>query len=117
MDPYSLVNTIKSKLAPGGVIVASLPNVRCFEVLFFLLFFKRWDYQEYGVLDRTHLRFFTYKNIQELFIMSDYEISHIKGINPTNSILYKMVNIMTLGFMWDSRYPQFACVARKQGDI
>jgi 2-polyprenyl-3-methyl-5-hydroxy-6-metoxy-1,4-benzoquinol methylase len=114
VDPYSALNKIKSKLTPNGVVVASLPNVRFFEVLFFLLFFKRWDYQECGVLDRTHLRFFTYKNIKELFESNGYDICEFKGINPTKSILYNVVNILTLGFMWDSRYIQFACVAQKK---
>jgi len=114
VDPYSLVNTIKSKLAPEGVVVASLPNIRFFEVLFFLLFFKRWDYQKCGVLDKTHLRFFTFKNIKELFTSNGYEIREFKGINPTRSVLYNTVNILTLGFMWDSRYTQFACVAQKK---
>ena len=114
VDPYSLVNTIKSKLAPEGVVVASLPNIRFFEVLFFLLFSKRWDYQKCGVLDKTHLRFFTFKNIKELFTSNGYEIREFKGINPTRSILYNIVNILTLGFMWDSRYTQFACVAQKK---
>jgi len=114
VDPYTLVNKIQSKLASEGVVVASLPNVRFFEVLFFLLFFKRWDYQKCGVLDRTHLRFFTYKNMQELFTMSGYEILSLKGVNPTKSILFNVVNILTLGFMWDSRYTQFACVVKKK---
>lgn len=47
-------------LAPGGSVIVSLPNVGLWSVRFAHLF-GRWEYQETGVLDRTHLRFFTRK--------------------------------------------------------
>ncbi len=112
-DPHSLLKNINQKLSINGVIVASIPNIRYFEVLFFLLLFKRWDYKDHGVLDKTHSRFFTQKNIKELFQESGYEVVTLKGIHPTSSILYNFVNCLTLGFMWDSRYMQFACVSKK----
>jgi hypothetical protein len=40
------------------VLVASIPNARHYRVSFGLLFGGRWRYEESGVLDRTHLRFF-----------------------------------------------------------
>ena len=45
-------------LAPGGTVIVSLPNVGLWSVRFALLL-GRWEYEETGVLDRTHLRFFT----------------------------------------------------------
>ena len=45
-------------LAPGGSLVVSLPNVAYLPVRLGLLF-GRFDYRDAGILDRTHLRFFT----------------------------------------------------------
>ena len=116
IDPYSLVSKLLKKLTVEGVLVASIPNVRYFKVLYHLNFSKRWDYKDWGVLDRTHLRFFTYKNIRELFENQGYEIVSINGINPTKSPYFKIINLLTLGHYWDSRYIQFVCVAKAKSN-
>lgn len=58
-DPWAVIRRLVRFLAPGGTVVASIPNVRCLSVLEPLAGGGRWDYQEEGILDRTHLRFFT----------------------------------------------------------
>ena len=72
-DPYSILKMILGKLSPKGQIIASIPNVRHWSVLKDLLE-GRWDYQDAGILDRTHLRFFTRKSIGDMFDQSGYEI-------------------------------------------
>lgn len=52
-------------LAPNGSVIVSLPNVGLWSVRFAHLL-GRWEYEETGVLDRTHLRFFTRKNARWL---------------------------------------------------
>ncbi|MFP5247586.1 MAG: hypothetical protein ACLGH0_12920, partial [Thermoanaerobaculia bacterium] len=52
-------------LAPNGSVIVSLPNVGLWSVRFAHLLGK-WDYEETGVLDRTHLRFFTRKTAKWL---------------------------------------------------
>jgi SAM-dependent methyltransferase len=52
-------------LAPGGSVIVSLPNVGLWSVRFAHLA-GRWEYEETGVLDRTHLRFFTRKSARWL---------------------------------------------------
>ena len=59
--PVSLLRNYLRWLAPNGSVILSLPNVGLWSVRFAHLF-GRWEYQETGVLDRTHLRFFTRKN-------------------------------------------------------
>ncbi len=58
-DPVAVLRHLGRWLAPDGRVVCSLPNVRHQSVLLPLLLEGRWDYQDAGVLDRTHLRFFT----------------------------------------------------------
>lgn len=60
-------------LAPDGVVVASIPNVRHWSVIRQLLE-GRWDYADAGLLDRTHLRFFTRTTLYFLFAEAGFHI-------------------------------------------
>ena len=51
------------------------------QCLYHLIVKKDWQYQDHGVLDRTHLRFFTKKSLIRLIGKSGFEISSIEGIN------------------------------------
>lgn len=66
VDPWVTMRTICSKLRPGGQIIASLPNIRHHSVVLPLLFKGKWQYEEAGIMDRTHLRFFSHDTAVEL---------------------------------------------------
>jgi 2-polyprenyl-3-methyl-5-hydroxy-6-metoxy-1,4-benzoquinol methylase len=112
VDPYAVLGEAKRALTRSGVVVASIPNVRYARVLFELLVQKDWHYQPWGVLDRTHLRFFTRKSIARMFEEQGYEIISLEGINPTQSRYYLPINLMTLGLFSDAKHMQYLCVAR-----
>lgn len=57
-DPLAALGQARALLAPGGAIVISIPNVAHGSVRLALLQ-GRWDYRDIGLLDRTHIRFFT----------------------------------------------------------
>ncbi|MDD2918622.1 class I SAM-dependent methyltransferase [Rhodoferax sp.] len=60
VDPWRVVDRLATHyLETGGTLIVSLPNVRHYSVVLPLLFGGRWDYEDAGLLDRTHLRFFT----------------------------------------------------------
>lgn len=60
VDPWSVVDRlVRTHLVSGGMLVVSLPNVRHHSVVLPLLFKGQWRYETAGLLDRTHLRFFT----------------------------------------------------------
>lgn len=65
-DPWGVVSRLKSCLRPDGRILASIPNVAHCTVIKSLVQ-GRWTYEEAGLLDRTHLRFFTRQEIDKLF--------------------------------------------------
>jgi O-antigen biosynthesis protein len=65
-DPLKLLRELRAFLNPGGFFVVSLPNVAHASVRLALLE-GRFDYQDLGLLDRTHLHFFTHKSIAQLF--------------------------------------------------
>ena len=69
-DPWSLVARLHECLAPGGSIVASIPNVRNFQVIVPLVFRGRFTLVDSGILDRTHLRWFVRDSAIELMTSS-----------------------------------------------
>jgi GT2 family glycosyltransferase/ubiquinone/menaquinone biosynthesis C-methylase UbiE len=73
-DPLSTLKKFRNKLSDSGVVVASIPNVRYHGVLN-MLANGEWKYGDFGILDRTHLRFFTKKEIKTLFEDAGLEIT------------------------------------------
>ncbi len=112
VDPYMVLEKIKSKLAPNGVIISSIPNIRYHNVFIKLIFKKEFEYQSFGVLDKTHLRFFTGKSIKNMYQNLGFEIIEHKGINGSKSLKPILYNIPLLFLATDIKYPQYATVVK-----
>jgi 2-polyprenyl-3-methyl-5-hydroxy-6-metoxy-1,4-benzoquinol methylase len=114
-DHDEFLDCIKDKLSKGGCLVASIPNVRYIDNLREVLFRKDWEYKNLGILDRTHLRFFTEKSLLRTLGNHAYVIEEFSGINPyrprspRDRISY-WLTVMLLGR--DIKYLQF-CVRIK----
>jgi len=65
-DPWRALVKLKTVLAPGARVLASIPNVRNL-ILMDQLAQGRWRYEAAGLLDITHIRFFTLKDMTRLF--------------------------------------------------
>lgn len=65
-EPLAVLRKAKGLLADRGSVVASIPNIAHGSVRLALLA-GRFDYQELGLLDSTHLRFFTRSSVEDLF--------------------------------------------------
>lgn len=78
-EPSEVLNQCHSLLVEGGAIVASVPNVAHIAIRAMLLE-GRWEYGDLGILDRTHLRFFTKQTIEELFYDSQFAVVEISGV-------------------------------------
>ncbi len=77
-DPWKVLKETTKFLSDDGIVVASIPNVRHWDTIFNLVFKGYWPYRERGIHDKTHLRFFTLKNIKELFQSSNLQIIRIE---------------------------------------
>lgn len=77
-DPWYVLKKSLKFLTDGGVVIASIPNIRHYSTLINLLFWGYWPYRERGIHDKTHLRFFTLKNIRELFQDANLEIVRLE---------------------------------------
>jgi len=121
VNPDEFFRTIKQKLAGKACLVGSIPNVRYIGNLFELLFLKDWKYKEDGILDRTHLRFFTDKSIQRVFCENGFMIEEYAGINGVEfrllplRIMLKYVCVLLFGE--DTRYLQFCFRIRPIGNF
>ncbi len=104
VDPFRFLDKAKSKLKPGGVVVASIPNVRYFKNLYNLIFKKQWRYVDSGILDRTHLRFFTCESIKDMFADAGFSIIQLKGIHGSRKGKVRILALLSFGFLSDIRY-------------
>ena len=80
VNPWELLVRLKPFLAPRAQIVASIPNIRNLSVVSPLLQSGRFDYDERGLLDITHLRFFTLDGIKRLFAETGYVVEQDSAI-------------------------------------
>lgn len=111
VDPFAVLVAAKRLLAPKGVVVCSIPNIRFFRPFFNFVVRADWHYEDAGIMDKTHLRFFTKKSIARMFPALGYRIQRLEGINPTSSWRVALLNAVLFGAIEDTRYLQFACVA------
>jgi 2-polyprenyl-3-methyl-5-hydroxy-6-metoxy-1,4-benzoquinol methylase len=109
--PEDFLRSLHRILRPEGCLVASIPNVRFFPHLWGLVWHGDWEYRDEGILDRTHLRFFTRQSMREMFARAGFRVQRQEGINPTGSWRFRVANAMAFGRLGDARYLQYACVA------
>ena len=113
--PYSepVLALVRRVMKDDGRLVLSVPNVRFYLVLLELLYRNDWRYRDSGVMDRTHLRFFTTKSIKRLLEQTGFQVDLVKGINfPRTKLKYKVLFRLAPGFFESMRHEQIAVVAR-----
>jgi GT2 family glycosyltransferase/2-polyprenyl-3-methyl-5-hydroxy-6-metoxy-1,4-benzoquinol methylase len=76
-DPWLVLNQLKEKLVAGGKVIASIPNICNWNIVEDLIK-GYWQYRSEGILDRTHLRFFTRRSIPELFWNAGLKMVELK---------------------------------------
>ena len=78
LEPWTAIYNMRELLVPGGAIIASIPNVAHISNLYYMLC-GRWTYEDAGLLDRTHFRFFTKYEIVKLFEEAGFTIEQIES--------------------------------------
>lgn len=81
-NPLEVLVYCKEFLCEGGYVIASIPNIMHISVMEELLK-GNFTYTETGLLDKTHIHFFTYNEIIRMFTEAGYHINRINSINVT----------------------------------
>lgn len=78
--PEAVLRQLCHHLAPDGYIVVSLPNIAHGSVRLSLLL-GRFEYAPLGILDKTHLRFYTKETAQQLLASSGFRVEEVLPVN------------------------------------
>lgn len=115
VDPWGTVRKLCSHLKPSGYFIASIPNVREIKTLLSIALHGDFKYNDAGILDRTHLRFFCKKNMVALFEENGLTVVSIKS---NLDILGKgkrvLLNRLTFRAFAEFLEGEYLLVARKE---
>ena len=114
--PEPALARAKHILRPGGSLILSLPNVQFLLNVLDLVKRNDWEYQDWGILDRTHFRFYTTKSAARLLERNGFQVVSITGLNAMRPKWYYRLafRLAPQYFRW-MPYLQFAVVARPIG--
>jgi 2-polyprenyl-3-methyl-5-hydroxy-6-metoxy-1,4-benzoquinol methylase len=90
-DPAAVLRRCLASLKDDGKIIVSVPNVANFVVRLSLLL-GRFDYSDRGILDRTHLRFFTLKTLTKLLQETGFNIRQIVATPIPVQLVWPVTN-------------------------
>lgn len=81
VEPEEVLHAAARLLAPGGTVVVSVPNVAYVRARLRLLR-GRWTYEDSGIFDRTHVRFFTCSTASELLQQAGLAVERTAFVGP-----------------------------------
>lgn len=115
VEPKPVLEKIKNYLKVGGKIIVSMPNIRHYSALNKIVIKGDFRYEESGIFDYTHMRFYCKKNIAELLLSSGYKIEKTQSsiVNFQGFSVSKIINRMTLGLFEEFFSYQYFFVASK----
>ena len=113
-DPWKLLKALGDLLQPNGHILLSIPNVRNFRIVLPLVFLGKWTYADSGLLDRTHLRFFTRDSVVELVQGAELRLTKIGHTGMGKWSITFWANLFTLGLLRRFFELQYVVCAQKK---
>lgn len=81
IDPWAVATRLGTLVRPGGLVFASSPNL-CHYRIISKLIRGRFEHTDVGVMDRTHLRWFTPQSFAQLFENAGFEVEEIRAVAP-----------------------------------
>lgn len=117
VDSASVLQSVRALLQPGGHVVVSVPNLAHLSVAVPLLFRRQFDYQDAGILDRTHVRFFVESTAVGLMNAASLNVS--KGlISGMQGYRARALNCFSLGLLRHHLAKQYIMLGEPiEGDV
>ncbi|MCU0885942.1 MAG: class I SAM-dependent methyltransferase [Beijerinckiaceae bacterium] len=114
VDPWSMVQRLGGMLAPGGRLIVSVPNIRNYRFIWRLLTRGDFRYRDFGLLDRTHLRFFVRETAIELAVSGGLSLVHAGSVQRLKPYeLRGILNALSFGRLDTFFAKQWLIVAEK----
>lgn len=110
IDPWEMVDRIYKMLKKDGALICSIPNIRYWKITKDLVLTGRWNYTDKGILDSTHLRFFTKSTFFEMLHNANYRITWQEMSIPGKK---KYANLLTFGIFSEFLATQIKVMAKK----
>lgn len=115
-SPEQVVDKLLKFLNKDGILIVSVPNIREIRTLYKIVIKGDFRYEDSGIMDRTHIKFFCKKNIVELLQQSSL---NIKRISPSFKLLpggkiIKFINFISLSLFEDFLAYQYLIIAKKK---
>jgi len=95
-DPWAVVARVHHLLLPGGIICSCIPNVQHWSIQA-RLSIGDWTYEDSGLMDRTHLRWFTRSSMERMFREANFVIQSIHPRifpHPSSEIVTQQIMAM-----------------------
>lgn len=86
-DPFAVLSLTRQVLSRDGMVIVSVPNVAHWSVRYELLF-GRFEYESCGIMDATHLRWFTEHTIKGLLESAGFRIDAVQQTAGVGGSVY-----------------------------
>ena len=111
-EPWKLLQRINIWLKQDGKLIITIPNIRYWRILSELIFKGQWAYVDSGILDITHLRFFTRQSLKNLLNNNQFTIEYSKML--IHGQKKNFLNILTFSIFQEFLGSQILVIAQKQ---
>lgn len=100
-DPPAVLRRLRTRLAPGGALIISIPNIANWAIRLGLLA-GRFDYTDRGIMDRTHLRFYTRRSLLEMLGEAGFDVERLVVSVPVPLVTDESIGRLAhrIGNLW-----------------
>ncbi len=113
-EPQVMIEKAKRKLKDNGRSLVSIPNIQFIKAMYKVFIKGSFKYEESGVFDRTHMRFYCQPDMLELFKNhNDLEVLNMVSVNKYNNFKISILDKLTLGLFTKWLSMQFLMEIKK----
>lgn len=108
-EPLPILEKVKKLLKSNGTIIISIPNIRHYSSFVKIFLKGNFKYEDNGIFDYTHLRFYCKRDIEDLVKKANFTIEKSEGSirNFKEKSFTKLINKLTLGLFEEFLSVQF----------